>query len=654
VCAQGIVPRIDIKTNKQIETALSLTRRIYAQPISTKIIADTFISQISAQQKMLTETQLLAFLYENQNIWPVIEQYLTETSAASAELADKITVIEAKYLKRLKPLLPNELKESALLTIDQAEEALKTEPKAEVLLTQYNDSRKAAEAEVQLKIAPLVTAYKVRFSTYLALPKVQEHFQQYSDPLVPLELAPKAGTYGYEVIGTYVNHPIKVGTKLIQGKDLKEQVIRFIRQTRHEIAMNFFDFDLMDVANELVRARRKGLSVKVGIDASVIAARPEVKAVYDKLLANDIAVYAVNSVGLNHQKLIVSDWKTTGLGKVVLMSGNLTQSCIGPEGDLVGFGRLIPESRPNANHMVILKSDLVSSVVHHEIAKNIDVGLRFRGRHFPVGGTYLFRSKEGTMQLAFSPNGAAKSINKNFIVKAISEMKSGSLKFVQFAFSSKTVEEGLFEWFKTRHETNGSLPLYMVVDKPFGMQGWSIPLAVSGMALEIHDDKTKRYVDLPDSKWKTLLNPVEMKTLQSQIKIAPPEFQQGKVMVDGVERGYTVKIHHKLLIGGPKNARIAIIGSFNFSSGAEQNQEFIARFDSEPEVSEMVDGIADYLYSKSRVSIYDEAMRRNQFNQFDDPVSVDVDRPNKKKSSNDSKLASSSAAIDCNLMLQIR
>jgi phosphatidylserine/phosphatidylglycerophosphate/cardiolipin synthase-like enzyme len=626
-----------VNSNKDIEHVLSLTRQIYAQPLSAKIITDTFKTGLK-QSNVVTETQIIAFLNENPSIWPGIESYLKATESASRDLTAKLKKIDEDYLKAFQTYLPEENQNDPLMTVESAESILTALPEEKAtqeikdVLKSYNLERLNATYEAQEITKPIYDEYTRRLAAYLSSPEVKEKFKPFSDPLKPLELSSKSGGPSYEVLGTYVNHPIKVGTKLIPAANLKAQALSIIRRAKHEIAINVFDFDLMDVADELVNAKKRGLTVHVGIDRKVVAARPEVQAVFDQLSQGGVMVYGVNSVGLNHQKLIVIDWSDPGRGYVLLSSGNLTQSCIGPEGDLVGLSHAVPESKPNANHMVLVKSDLLSSVVHHEIAKIIDEGLRFRGKNFPVGGVYQFRSKQGVMKLAFSPNGASKSINKNFIAQAVSEMNGGDLKFVQFAFSSKTVESGILEWAKRSYEKQGRVPLYMLVDKPFGMQDWSIPLAISGMKLEkgVKDAKgvqSKSYVEDKTSLWLDLLHSREMKTLRSQIKIASKEFQQGKVMVDGVSRAYTIKIHHKLAVGGPKNARIAIIGSFNFSSGAEKNQEFIARFDHEPMISKMADGIADYLYDLSDMSVYDEAIRRNRSNDFEPDVGTEVDAP---------------------------
>lgn len=60
----------------------------------------------------------------------------------------------------------------------------------------------------------------------------------------------------------------------------------------------------------------------------------EVQKIFTKLKKSGIFIHAVDSVGLNHQKMMSIDWTIPGEGKVVFSSGNLTQSCIGAEGDL--------------------------------------------------------------------------------------------------------------------------------------------------------------------------------------------------------------------------------------------------------------------------------------------------------------------------------
>ena len=202
----------------------------------------------------------------------------------------------------------------------------------------------------------------------------------------------------------------------------------------------------------LLQKKQSGISVRVGIDLAVINARPEVKAIYESLLAAGIQVNAVDSVGLNHQKIAARDWSTPD-ASVLLSSGNLTQSCIGPEGDLKGKEALIVNSEdlkysiPNANHAIQIRSKLLAQMVLNELTKTID--LKLRGNEYPQSGIYRVFARGGaranapSITIAFSPRGGFGDLNRDFI-KQVIDSTSGPVKTLQFAFSSKVIEESLF------------------------------------------------------------------------------------------------------------------------------------------------------------------------------------------------------------------
>jgi hypothetical protein len=68
------------------------------------------------------------------------------------------------------------------------------------------------------------------------------------------------------------------------------------------------------------------------------------------------------------------------------------------------------------------------------------------------------------------------------------------------------------------------------------------------------------------------------------------------------------KIHHKTLFSKLK----AIFGSFNFSKAAQDNQEYIGVVEDKGVVARYI-GAFNSLFKKSRLSVYEEAMRRNKF-----------------------------------------
>lgn len=473
--------------------------------------------------------------------------------------------------------------------------------------------------------------WQEKFRAMIQADGVIEKFKEKNNPFDPYVISE---TEGYSNLNIYVNHPRLINRKMIKADSLKEVWKLNIRKAKKEIAINVFDFDLKDIANELIRMQKKGVSIKVGIDKSVIEARHEVKAVFDLLTENKIFVHAVKSVGLNHQKMMAIDWSEKGQGKVLFSSGNLTQSCIGPEGDLFA----LPKSKrpsfsvPNANHVITFDSDIVASIVAHEISKTVDPGFQLVGEQYPLGGSYkIYSAKTNSenkdyMVLAFSPNGALNSINKNFIAQAIKKTE-GPVRMAQFAFSSKTVEEALFKRALISIQNSGSFDFKSVGDTPFAMQDWSGFLSMSGLELIRSEDKKipPVYKEIVDSKWKKSFSPEAFSDFRKNIRIAPPEYGNHKFQLDDKKVDVSSKIHHKLLIAGDDSKRLTVTGSFNFSKGAESNQEYIVIF-KDDKVSIQLLGAIDFLIAYSKSSVAEEAKRRNQSKEIDEPIGPDVDQ----------------------------
>jgi phosphatidylserine/phosphatidylglycerophosphate/cardiolipin synthase-like enzyme len=468
--------------------------------------------------------------------------------------------------------------------------------------------------------------WRNKFEEVLSDEKVRAKFREVNNPLEPYVVTE---LQGYSSAETFVNHPREVDGKLVPAEDLKKIWIREIRSAKKEIALNVFDFDLEDVADELIAAQKRGVSVKVGIDASVIEAKPEVAAVYKKLKKNKVFVHAVDSVGLNHQKMMAIDWSVEKGGRVLFSSGNLTQSCLGAEGDLKHIPKATrPKvSIPNANHVITMKSDVISSIVSHEISKTIDPAFQLRGAEYPLGGAYKIWGGPKSLGknrpyviVAFTPNGALDNVNKNFISQAILKTK-GPVKMAQFAFSSETINEALLERAKTDLAQGRKFIFKSVGDTPFSMQEWSVFLKMSGLEL-IRDEKKEippKYIELKKSEWRKLLGEKQFLHLREQIRVAPGLFGTHHVTVNGEKHQVTSKIHHKLLLAGEEGQQTVVTGSFNFSKGAESNQEYVLII-SDQKINKELDGAVDFLHEKSKASVFDEALRRNLSRSFDDAI----------------------------------
>lgn len=483
------------------------------------------------------------------------------------------------------------------------------------------------EAETRA-IAAAREKWKEKFIKVLSDEEVRARFRNQNNPFEPYEITEKQG---YSNIKTYVNHPRIIDGKEIPADDLKKIWIEEIRKAKKEIAINVFDFDQEEVADELIKARKRGVAVKVGIDKSVVEAREEVQLVFDKLKKNDVFVHAVDSVGLNHQKMMSIDWSVEGKGKVVFSSGNLTQSCIGAEGDLKNIPKALrPKfSVPNANHVITMNSDVISSIVSHEISKTIDPGYQLRGKTFyPLGGVYkinggYIEGKRSSVLLAFSPNGALRAPNKNFISQALTQT-TGPVKMIQFAYSSETINEAMLMRAEKEIAKNGKFVFKSVGDTPFAMMDWSRFLNMSGLELiRVEDSEIPpKYVELEESKWKSTIGNKNFTEFKDGIKVAPDIYGNHYVDVKNEKMKVTSKIHHKVLITGEKGSRMSITGSYNFSSGAETNQEYLLMFDDE-RVTRELDGAIEYLHKESKASVYEEALARNISRNFEEAIPAD-------------------------------
>ncbi len=486
-----------------------------------------------------------------------------------------------------------------------------------------------------------------RFRSMLSDEGKLENFLRKNNPLEPFRLEMPDGVDGYSELKMYINHPIEMDGRILPADDLRKELIAFIGQAKRKLIFNVFDFDSMEVADALIAAKKRGVEVIGGIDQGVIEARPEVKAVYEKLREAGIAIHAVDSVGLNHQKLMASDWDLPGEGRVSLLSGNYTDSCIGGLGDATSApaGKFTPEDLqkaiPNANHMIILKSDPMALLIHHEVTKSVDPAFVLRGREFPLSGAFeILGAGEGKARkwvlMAFTPNGGLKSINQNFIGRILRQTE-GPVLTAQFAASSPEVEDALMER-AAREIANGKEFQFLSVgDKPFAMQDWSMFLSMSDFKL-VRLETAKGYVELTgdEGKWGKKLGKKRLAELRKNIRVAPDVYGTFVAQTPDGPVKLTAKLHHKIMVSG----QVAIGGSFNFSVGAENNQEYIFAF-FDAEVRQRYEGIVRTLARHSRASVTEEALRRNSTKYFDEHIGTDVEAPRANRS-----------AIDCTKWLR--
>lgn len=450
-----------------------------------------------------------------------------------------------------------------------------------------------------------------------------------SDPTKHVRLIPPAGQPGYSDLQFFVSHEYRLGSRQVPAANLVQVWREFLNSAEKELILNVYEFDLEDVAQDLVYAVGRGVSVTVGIDQDVISTKPNIQAIHDKLLSGGVRVIAVDSVGINHQKMAAIDWTSPEKARVLFSSGNLTQSCLGPEGDLKGLSPRPRKSIPNANHVITLKSWLAANLIHHELSKTFLAELGLRGARYPTSGSYqitgpgtdpqtLEAYPEGSFILSFTPGGSYRGVNRNLLAHVI-EKSEGPIRFVQFAYSAQQVADALLARAVRDFQVAGKFDFLSVGDTPFAMQGWSQFLKMSGLRREnetqtsigprggVNKRKISRYLEDPESPWKRELTPGQLRLLRRQVRIAPQIYGNSVVDWRGTKYDVSAKIHHKLMSAGD----FAVVGtSFNFSEGAENNNEQVLVF-KDRKIAKIVDGITQSLARNSARSVYEEALRRN-------------------------------------------
>lgn len=501
-------------------------------------------------------------------------------------------------------------------------------------------SNMAGESEA---LIALREKWRDRFTKLFEDKALLERFLQRNNPLEPFVLEPAPGKIGFGRLETYLTQPITLRGRLRPADNAEQAIVDFIDGAEDEIRFNVFDFDLDSIADAFIRAHKKGRKVLGGIDKGVIDVRPEVKAVYDKLVAAGIPVAAVDSVGLNHQKLIVRDWSKPTKAATLMSTGNFTKSCLSPGGDLAGTSFHSPKSVPNSNMLKIIRSDELAAVVHHEITKTVDPNYALRGRDYPISGAYqifgeeLVPGKKRWMTVAFTPNGGLEDINQNFIGRVIKSTPGPSYT-AQFAWASKKNEAALLEDAVACKKAGTRFELHAVGDTPFAMQKWSVFLSIAGYRLQGEGEK-KGYVRIPDSenKWLQTLGEKDYAEVLRDLKIAPLRYGNHSVRTPDGAFKLTAKIHLKVFVKGPPGEQVGIFGSFNFSEGAENNQEYIVAI-VDDETNEILQATVTSLSDDSPRTIGDEAERRNIAREFDPEEGTQVDAAKAGRNANDARL----------------
>lgn len=450
------------------------------------------------------------------------------------------------------------------------------------------------------------------------------------DPTKHVRLIPPRGQPGYSNLEFFVSHDYQLGDRLVERSNLVKVWRDFLASAKKEIILNVFEFDLDEIATALVDARKRGVLVTVGIDRNMVKDKEAVKRIYDKLKSGEVNVVEVNPIGINHQKMAAIDWSQPALARALFSSGNLTQSCLGPEGDLKDLSPRPKESIPNANHVITMRSWLAANLVNHELSKTFSSKLGLRGSSFPTTGAYqitgpgvnpetLEAYPENSFIITFTPGGGYRQVNRNLLARVI-ERSEGPVRMVQFAYSAAAVSEALLARAHQDYQNGRKFDFLSVGDTPFAMQGWSQFLKMSGLKRETVSTKVvgprggvtiRRQTSFSEDKenpWLQSLTPDQMKALRAKVRIGPKAYGNFNVLWEGRRYPVSAKVHHKLMAAGD----YAVVGtSFNFSEGAETNNEQVLVF-RDAQIAKIVDGIAQTLAKQSPASVYEEALRRNE------------------------------------------
>ncbi len=512
-----------------------------------------------------------------------------------------LDVIEKEFV------VSNKVKASILET--QCIELLATNPEFKEFVENYLKEGKGITKEK----ADIATEFINRQSDLLKQIKLGKNFDEFSG-YKPLPIVLIDSPIGYKNAKMFATHD-RFGPdgKIIKAQDLVKEVKSFISGAQSDITLNVFEFDILEIAQELVKAQKRGVRVKLGIDANIIHERESVKHVYEYLKKQGIDVHPVQSVGLNHQKLIVRDVYIPGKSKILMSSANFTKSDMHPNGDLGDLPLKHPNSVPNANHLIIMDSDVMALIAHNELNKTLTYKLK--GDSYPLTGSFQVMGSSTNSKInpylvmAFSPRGGMGNINSNLISHAIRRNCSEKIFMAQFAFSSVSAMEAIVNCVKTRKEKGLPTKLISVGDTPFAMQDWSMFLKLSGLEQKVdpvtglkfyHVDAASTFKELFESE-------DDFQNFINGMKIGPDVYSTTHAELDGKKYELVAKIHHKSLSTGD----MAIIGtSFNFSEAAETNQEqFLIAVDKQ--LASEYQGMVTHLHAQSQRSVWEEAQRRN-------------------------------------------
>ncbi len=400
-----------------------------------------------------------------------------------------------------------------------------------------------------------------------------------------------------------------------KSDDLIKEIIRNIKSATSDISINIYEFSIPEIADALIEKKKTNpeVIITVGIDLDAVEHSDSVKKIAKRLKKGKIIVHEVDSVGINHQKMIVIDHGIKNKSKVILSSGNFTNSGIAPLGDLANLTeaerkrllksedaeKVLKYAKPNSNHMVVIKSDSLAAFVKHNLDYTFS-GLR--GSEYPVSGAFQLidtaPEKPVNYYLTFAPQGGLDDINYNFIGKLIREGKGPEIDMMIFAHSSEIISNEILEKIKLTI-ANGEEPILRFVgDPPFAKREWSQFLVMAGYKATVdpytgitvyQEDKKSRFL-------KELGKDYLEKMRKESVFVGSSEYGNNWIeLASGEKIPLTSKIHSKIIRSGDATL---VASSFNFSGGAESNNEQILATNN-PQVVDEMSGATEYLALKS-------------------------------------------------------
>jgi phosphatidylserine/phosphatidylglycerophosphate/cardiolipin synthase-like enzyme len=427
---------------------------------------------------------------------------------------------------------------------------------------------------------------------------------------VLLFMSPKdraAGRTGYKLVDFQATSDLVYEDgKVEKGQSLDKMYVDFIKGAKRTLSLNFYEFDLPQMAEELVKAHKRGVKIRVSFDMDAMMHYPERMKLYYELrdyvrnakadIDQSFHLSLIDSVSRNHQKLGVRDSYSKTKSLVLFGTANATYS--GTMGDLASSALQHERAIANGNHGFTVQSYALANVVEHNLIKT--QVMRMRGTSgidaYPKSGSFLVKGPNGGyIVMAFTPNGGDGNVHETHTSRAIN-LTSGPVKTLQFSASSEVVVSALAKRAQRELKENKNWQLQALGDGSSFLSEWSIFLKIAGLqrlsAKEMKAKKVK-FIEDPKSEWRKILGD-QYERIMNDIRIAPSQYgmfyvkdEKGETLRDpktGKAILISAKLHHKTFIAGiafhdketGKPVYAIVDGSANATDASLKNQEQIA------------------------------------------------------------------------------